>query len=131
MRELLPERRRSYSVEVIHAWAVGTPQEIHEPLLVTSGLFDDDRIGEVFIDSTAEKLGRLSQRTLDLQKDTAVMISIALQHGVPIEELRGATARSETNVMGRIRVMPATIAGTVLNVLADEQAKLREAAGTI
>jgi len=127
MREPLPTRRRSYSVEVTHAWGVGTPQEIHEPLLVTIGLYDDDRIGEVFIDSTAEKLGRLSQRTIDLQKDTAVMISIALQHGVPIEELRAATARAETNVMGKMRILPATIAGTVLDVLASEQAKLREA----
>ncbi len=125
MREPLPERRRSYAVEVIHVWSPGTPQEIYEPLLVNIGLYDDDRIGEVFIDSVAEKLGRLSQRTIDLQKDTAVMISIALQHGVPIEELRAASARAETNVMGRMRVMPATIAGTVLDVLANEQAKLR------
>jgi hypothetical protein len=127
MRERLPDRRRSYSVEVVHAWGVGTPQEIHEPLLVTIGLYDDDRIGEVFIDSVAEKLGRLSQRTIDLQNDVAVTISIALQHGVPIEELRAATARAETNVMGKMRILPATIAGTVLDVLASEQAKLREA----
>lgn len=127
MREPLPERRRSYAVEVIHIWSLGTSQEIHEPLLVTIGLYDDDRIGEVFIDSMAEKLGRLSQRTIDLQKDVAVTISIALQHGVPIEELRAASARAESNVMGKVRVMPATIAGTVLDVLAIEQAKLREA----
>lgn len=88
MRERLPDRRASDALEVMHVWWPGTTQEIHEPLLVTVGRYEDGRPGEVFIDSLAEARGKLAARTLNLQKDVAVLISIALQHGAPIEELR-------------------------------------------
>lgn len=123
MRERLPDRRASDALDVVHVWSPGTSQEIHEPLLVTVGRYDDGRIGEVFIDSQAEAKGKLAARTLDLQKDVAVLISIALQHGAPIEELRAAVGRGDVNLMGKTRSMPATIAGTVLDALAAEQRK--------
>lgn len=123
MRERLPDRRATDAIEVMHVWAPGTTQEIHEPLLVSVGRYEDGRIGEVFIDSLAQARGKLAARTMDLQKDVAVLISIALQHGAPIEELRAAVGRGDVNLMGKTRSMPATIAGTVLDALAVEQRK--------
>lgn len=123
MRERLPERRASAAIAVVHVWAPGTAQEIAEPLLVTIGRYPDGRIGEVFIDSVAEAKGRLATRVTDLQKDVAVLISIALQHGAPIEELRAAVGHAEINIMGRVQRMPATIAGTVLDAVAEESAR--------
>lgn len=120
MRERLPERRESEAVEVVHRWAAGTAQEIGEPLLVTIGRYPDGRVGEVFIDSVAAARGRLATRVTDLQKDLAVLISIALQHGAPLEELRAAVGRAEVNIMGRVQHLPATIAGTVLDALVEE-----------
>ncbi len=122
MRERLPDRRTGESVEVVHVWGAATSQEIHEPFLVTFGRYPDGRIGEVFIDSLAEARGKLASRTVDLQKDVAVLISIALQHGASIAELSAAVGRSDVNLMGRPTSMPATIAGTVLDALAAEPA---------
>lgn len=123
MRERLPDRRASEALEVNHVWGLGTLQEIHEPLLVTVGRYEDGRIGEVFIESLALSRGKLAQRTLNLQQDIAVLISIALQHGAPIEELQAAVGRGEVNLMGKVRSVPHTIAGTVLDALAAEAAK--------
>ena len=117
-RQRLPERRTAESVEAVHVWGAATAQEIHEPLLVTFGRYPDGRIGEVFIDSLAEAKGKLASRTVDLQKDVAVLISIALQHGASLDELSAAVGRSDVNLMGVARSMPATIAGTVLDTLA-------------
>lgn len=122
-RDRLPDRRYSEAIAVTHVWSPATSQEIHEPLLVNVGRYADGRIGEVFIDSLAEAKGKLAQRTLDLQKDIAVLISIAIQHGATIEELRAAVGRSEVNLMGRSQMLPATIAGAVLDVLAAEAGK--------
>lgn len=123
MRERLPDRRQSEAVETVCVWGAATTQEVHEPLLVTYGRYPDGRIGEVFINSMAEAQGKLASRTLSLQQDVAVLISIALQHGAPIEELRAAVGRGEVNAMGKVRSMPHTIAGTVLDALAREQRK--------
>lgn len=122
MRERLQERRESEAIEVVHTWAPGTSQEIPEPLLVTVGRYPDGRVGEVFIDSLAEAKGKLAARVTDLQKDVAVLISIALQHGASVDELRAAVGHAEVNIMGRVQQMPATIAGTVLDALASEVA---------
>ena len=121
MRERLPDRRESHSVAATHVWAPGTAQEIHEPLLVTYSCYADGRIGEVFIDSLAEARGKLAARTTDMQKDVAVVISLALQHGATLDELREAAGNAEANLMGKIHQMPATIVGTVIEVLAAEQ----------
>lgn len=119
-RERLPDRRASEAVTITHVWSPATAQEIHEPLLVTLGRYEDGRVGEVFIESLAVAKGKLAQRTLDLQKDVAVLISIALQYGAPIEELLAAVGSSEINLMGKTQKLPATIAGTVLAALAAE-----------
>lgn len=123
MRERLPHRRECACIELEHVWSPATTQETREPLLVTIGRYPDGRVGEVFIDSLAEARGKLAQRTLDLHKDVAVLISIAMQHGASVDELRAAVGRGEVNVMGTMRSLPATIAGTVLDALAGELPK--------
>lgn len=122
LRIRLPDRRTADTVSVNHTWAPATTQEVVEPLLVTIGRYEDGRIGEVFIDGNEERgRGRVSDRTRFLRHDVAMLISIALQHGATVDELRGAIGRAEVNVMGETRLMPHTIVGTVLDALAAEE----------
>lgn len=118
----LPDRRPSDLIEAVHVWSPATTQQVIEPLLLTVSRYDDGagRIGEVFIDGLEEGRGKVSDRTMALRQDVATLISIALQYGAPIDELRAAMARSEVNFMGRTRMMPHTIIGTVLDALAGE-----------
>ena len=117
----LPGRRTCDTIEVDHIWSPATSQEIVEPLLLSIGRHEDGRIGEVFIDGREIGRGKVAQRTTALRQDVAVLISIALQYGAPIEVLRGAVSRAELNVMGKARIVPQTIVGTVLDALAGEQ----------
>jgi hypothetical protein len=119
-RVRLPSRRHSDLVEVVHIWGAGTTQEIHEPLLLDIGRYPDGTIGEVFITGLEDGPGKVAQRAVALRGDVATLISIALQYGAPIEVLRDAVARSEVSVMGKTRVLPHTIIGTVLDALVAE-----------
>ena len=118
----LQERRTCDMIEVDHVWSPATAQEIVEPLLVSIGRYPDGRIGEVFIDGREKGKGKVAQRTTALRQDVAVLISIALQYGAQIEVLRDAMGRGEVQAMGRVRVMPHTIIGSVLDALAAEAA---------
>lgn len=119
-RHRLADRRQHDIFEVAHVWSPATAQQIVEPLLLSIGRYENGRIGEVFIDGLEEGKGKVSDRTTALRNDVATLISIALQYGAPIDELRGAMARSEVNLMGKVRMMPHTIIGTVLDALAGE-----------
>ena len=78
MRQVLPKRAETFTV--IH-W--------DQPFVVTVGFFDDGTPGEVFIDGC--KTGQDVQSTA---RDAAVVLSLALQHGTPIEVIRRAVTRS-------------------------------------
>ena len=80
MRRILPQRRRAETFTVVH-W--------DQPFVVTVGFFDDGTPGEVFIDGC--KTGQDVQSTA---RDAAVVLSLALQHGTPIEVIRRAVTRS-------------------------------------
>jgi hypothetical protein len=54
----------------------------------TIGRFPDGRVGEVFLQN--HKPGSQSDSNA---RDAAVVCSIALQHGVPLETIRGAVLR--------------------------------------
>ena len=63
--------------------------------------------------STAARPGRTSQSTA---RDAAVVLSLALQHGIPIETIRHAVTRSGSgeaaSILGAIvDVLPATARG--------------------
>jgi len=74
----------------------------------TIGFFPDGRIGEIFL--TNHKAGSAAGM---MASDSAVLCSIALQHGVPIETLRHALMRDA-------RGKPSGPLGVVLDQLAQE-----------
>jgi hypothetical protein len=73
-RERLPNRRAAKTFDVEAGGLRYT---------TTIGFFPDGRIGEIFL--TNHKAGSAAGVTAS---DSAVLCSIALQHGVPIETLR-------------------------------------------
>lgn len=111
MRERLPSRRRSETFDIVHEDTSGAKS----PYLLTVGLYDDDRIGEVFIDSpkNGSTLGLICH-------DAAVVISIALQHGASIEELRASVARQSDDILANGHA-PQSVIGSVLDEMARKQ----------
>lgn len=80
-RESMPNRRRS---ENTHLRLNGVEVDVQ------IGYYDDGRIGEVFMTT------RKSGSTLDkIIRDTALMVSIALQHGATLDELSKSACRKE------------------------------------
>lgn len=77
----------------------------NQPVTATIG-YDDDLVPfEVFLDTP--KTAPMSE----LARDTALLISLALQYGIPVEVMRAGVGRSED---GR----PHTLAGEALDALA-------------
>lgn len=100
-REHLPQRRACETFELLH----GDKATVFH---VSLGFYDDSRIGEVFI--TGAKTGTEVEANI---RDTAILVSLALQHGVPIKTLAAATTREGD---GR----PSTIIGVVLDLMHKE-----------
>ena len=75
------------------------------PLTVTVGTYADGKPGEVFINVTGHSA---SSALAELARDSALLMSIAMQYGSSIEELRRAISRdTEGN--------PSTLVGAVLD----------------
>ena len=77
-------------------------------LQVSVGKFVDGRPAEVFVNG-----GKIGTDVESLMRDNAILISIALQHGVPLEELCYSVSR-ETN--GR----PQSFVGALLDAMKGE-----------
>lgn len=105
MREKLDFRREADVVDFEHRLPGGSAQ----PMTATIGHFPDGRVSEIFIDPP-----KLSNDAANLARDVAMLISIALQHGVPVEEMRDAVGRAEDGT-------PHSIAGSALDLIAQEQ----------
>ena len=97
-REPLPLRRASETFEL----AFGG---LALPHTITIGFYDDGRIGEIFING-----GKSGEVVEAIARDSAVVLSMALQHGVPIETIAHAITR---NSQGE----PQTIIGAIIDVL--------------
>src|SRR5262245_50001010 len=69
MRRILPQRRGAETFNV-RFW--------NQPFTVTVGFYADGTPGEVFIDG-----GKTGQDIQTTTRDAAVVLSLALQHGVP------------------------------------------------
>lgn len=80
-RERLPDRRAATTISFTH---VGTHFE------ATIGRFEDGRPAEVFL--TTHKAGTPQAIAV---ADQAILVSIALQHGVALDTLRHALSREE------------------------------------
>ena len=79
-RRILPQRRASETFD-LRFWS--------QNFTITVGRYPDGMIGEVFIDG-----GKTGQDVQSTARDAAVVISLALQHGVPIEAIRHAVTRN-------------------------------------
>ena len=83
-RERLPARRCAATFEVVHG------AHLYD---VTAGFYDDGRVGEVFVTPRLKiKSGDLLEA---VARDGAILLSIALQFGCPVETIRAALTRDE------------------------------------
>lgn len=101
-RATLPNRRRAETFEVQH----GPPGAKAQTVTVTVGFYECGRIGEVFVSDP--KVGSSMEA---IARDGAVLLSIAIQHGVPLDTIRHAITREQNG-------SPSTIIGAVLDRLA-------------
>jgi len=103
MRRVLPQRRHVETFELAFGNVRGT-------FRVSVGYFEERppfvTPAEVFI--VAPKAGTEHEATA---RDGAVLLSIALQHGVPLEVVRHAVTRSGSGT-------PASVLGAVVDMLA-------------
>jgi ribonucleoside-diphosphate reductase alpha chain len=74
-RDLLPDRRRGVTQKAVIMTAGGNRQTVHYSI----GLYPDGRPGELFID-----VGKAGAALRGWVSESAMMISIALQHGSPL-----------------------------------------------
>ena len=94
MRRVLPQRRAAETFD-LRFW--------NQPFTVTVGFYADGTPGEVFIDGC--KTGNDIE---SIARDAAVLLSLALQHGVPPETIRHAVIRGASEE-------PASILGAVVD----------------
>src|SRR5262249_134857 len=79
-RRRLPHRRGAVALDIEHA---GHRYRMHV------GYFPDGAVGEVFLDAAKQN------STLDaFATDAAILLSLLLQHGVPVAEIGHALSRS-------------------------------------
>ncbi len=109
-RRALPDRRAALTFELVHQFLI---------FQVTIGRFDADlqdagagggSIAEVFV--SGPKSGEHMHAVV---RDAAIMISLALQCGCPVETLRASVSRGDDK-------QPHSIIGAVLDALAAEEA---------
>ena len=99
MRRVLPQRRAAETFD-LRFW--------NQPFTVTVGFYPDSTPGEVFIDG-----GKTGQDIQSTARDAAVVLSLALQHGAPVETIRRAVTRGASgeaaSILGAIvDALPAT-----------------------
>ena len=88
IRRTLPQRRASETFD-LRFWS--------QNFTVTVGFYADGTPGEVFIDG-----GKTGQDVQSTARDAAVVLSLALQHGTPIETIRHAVTRSGSGAAASI-----------------------------
>ena len=94
MRRVLPRRRAAETFN-LRFW--------NQPFTVTVGVYADGTPGEVFLDGckTGNDIGSIA-------RDAGVLLSLALQHGVPPQTIRHAVTRGASEE-------PASILGAVVD----------------
>lgn len=97
-REPLPFRRRADTFEIRHGGQ-------NTAFAVTVGYYPDGRIGEVFVNGA-----KAGSEVEAVTRDGAVILSIALQYGVPLDTIRHALTRDHDG-------SPSTIIGAVVDRL--------------
>jgi hypothetical protein len=97
-REPLPGRRYSETFKMRHG-------DLRSAYHVTIGCYPDGRIGEIFI--STNQVGTAIDA---LARDTAVLMSLCLQHGCRMETMRDALTREQNGA-------PSTVAAAVADRL--------------
>ena len=97
-RRVLPIRRHSETFDI----AFGG---LSAPHTVTVGYYDDGTIGEVFITG-----GKSGEQVAAIARDSAIILSLALQYGAPLATIAHALTRDD-------RDQPNTIICTVVDRL--------------
>jgi hypothetical protein len=97
VRRTLPQRRASQTFD-LQFW--------NQNFTVTAGFFDDGTVGEVFVDS--RKTGGDVEA---IARDAGVLLSLALQHGTPIESIKHAVTRDGSGA-------PTSILGAIIDAIA-------------
>lgn len=117
-RQRLPDRRETHSIEVLHVWDPNTQQEFPEVLRIHySALPNGQAIGEVVYEPDTAR----GNKTMNTNHDICILISLALQWGVPLQEMRDAVLHHNVTRLGFTQVQPVTSIGAVLDALAAEQ----------
>jgi hypothetical protein len=99
-RRTLPQRRSCETFEI----AFGGLARSHT---VTLGYYDDGTVGEVFING-----GKSGEQVEAIARDGAVLLSLALQYGAEIENIKSAITRDE-------RGAPSSVVGAVIDQLSE------------
>jgi ribonucleoside-diphosphate reductase alpha chain len=97
---MLPDRRSSVSF---------TLEFQSERYDVTTGFYVDNRLGEIFINRIKDKVAsRLGQQLDAVCRDTAILLSLALQHGVKLDDLKHSITRDDDS-------SPMSIVGAIID----------------
>jgi hypothetical protein len=97
-RRILPNRRQGETFELTHG-------AMRTRFLVTVGFFRPGQPAEVFV--SGSKSGSDFEAAA---RDGAILLSLCLQHGVPVATMRGAVTRDGNGA-------PSTIIGAILDRL--------------
>lgn len=90
---------------------------------VTTGLYASGRPGEVFINRVRDKAAAKIGVQLDgVCRDSAILLSLALQHGVSLQNIRHAVTREGDGE-------PATIVGAIVDLIGGERGATESAPG--
>lgn len=93
-RKVLPNRRSGENIEITHGGQ-------NSKFVITLGRYPDGTIGEVFIS------GSKSGSSFDgVARDGAILLSLCMQHGVPLETIKHAMTRepdgSASTIVGAV-----------------------------
>jgi hypothetical protein len=101
-REILPMRRECDTFPVQFETLHGTIS-----MLASVGFFPDGRPAEVFV--SGNKVGSAVE---SLARDAAIVLSIALQHGTPLDTIKNAITRNPDSA-------PSTMFGALVDRMAE------------
>lgn len=111
-RDILPSRRPSVS------FTVSFEGERYD---VSVGYYNDARVGEIFItrkrDKTSAKVG--SEHLDGVCRDTAIVMSLAIQHGASLTTIQHAVTRDEDGT-------PATLVGAIIDHMALDEGVIND-----
>lgn len=106
-RQTMPQRRRAETATISFAG---------ERYHVTTGFYDNSQPGEIFINRIRDKAAAKLGGQLDgVCRDSAILLSLALQHGVSLTTIKHAITRDDDSA-------PSTIVGAIVEMIAGDMA---------